>query len=958
MIVCAFSSYNFGIFASQHQTMAYPFQSIEKKWQSFWASNHTFSAKFPSDKPKYYVMDMFPYPSGAGLHVGHPLGYIASDVVARYKRHKGYNVLHPQGYDSFGLPAEQYAIQTGQHPAKTTETNINRYREQLDRLGFSFDWGREFRTSEPSYYRWTQWIFMQLFNAWYDNKTDQARPIDELINHLAAHGTKNLSAHCDEDTTSLTADQWSSLSEDEQQAYLLHYRMTYLAESEVNWCPQLGTVLANDEVVNGVSERGGYPVEQKKMKQWMMRISSYAERLLNGLNTIDWPEPLKEMQRNWIGRSVGATVRFKVNNHDAEIEVFTTRPDTLYGVTFMTLAPEHDLVDRITTSDHKAEVDNYVKQSANRSERDRMSDVKNITGVFTGSYAIHPLSGKKVPIWVGDYVLAGYGTGAVMAVPCGDQRDFEFAKHFDIPITNIFEGVEITDAAHTEKGETRIANSDFLNGLNVSEATQAAIKHLEEIGAGTAKIQYRLRDAVFSRQRYWGEPIPIYFKNGIPHLLPEHCLPLTLPEVEKYLPTPTGAPPLGNAVDWAWDETKEKVVPVRLIDNKKVFPLELNTMPGWAGSSWYFNRYTDANNQNAFADRDKLDYWGKVDLYVGGSEHATGHLLYSRFWQKVLFDLGYVPMDEYAQKLINQGMILGESAFIYRKTGTQTYLSAGLIEGQTVEPIHVDVTYVDTSNVVAHDRLHEWRPEFAEATFELEKGQLIAKREVEKMSKSKYNVVNPDDICDQYGADTLRMYELFLGPIEQAKPWNTAGISGVSGFLNKFWRLFHNDQQFVVSDEQPSPAMLKSLHATIEKVTNDIEQFSLNTAVSAFMICVNELTSAKCNHRNILQPLTLLLAPFAPHICEELWEKLGHEKSLFDQPYPLADASHLKETRITYPISFNGKMRFTIDLDAEASKEEIEKAALADERTAQYIDGKAIKKVIVVPKKIVNIVIG
>ena len=938
--------------------MAYPFRSIENKWQSFWATNHTFSPKFPSTQPKYYVLDMFPYPSGAGLHVGHPLGYIASDVVARFKRHKGFNVLHPQGYDSFGLPAEQYAIQTGQHPAKTTETNINRYREQLDRIGFSFDWSREFRTSDPSYYRWTQWIFMQLFNAWYDTKADKAKPIDKLIKHLCQHGSQNLYADCDENTPSFTAFEWNALSNDEQKTHLLHYRMTYLAESEVNWCPQLGTVLANDEVVNGVSERGGYAVERKKMTQWMMRISSYADRLLKGLDSIDWPEPLKEMQRNWIGRSVGATVCFQVSNHDAEIEVFTTRPDTLFGVTFMTLAPEHALVDRITTDEQSDMVNRYVEQSANRSERDRMSDVKNITGVFTGAYAIHPLSGDKVPIWIGDYVLAGYGTGAVMAVPCGDQRDFEFAKHFDIPITNIFADVDISNAAHVEKGETRIANSDFLNGLTVADATQTAIAYLEKIGSGKAKIQYRLRDAVFSRQRYWGEPIPVYFKNEIPHLIPVHCLPLMLPQVEKYLPTETGDPPLGNATEWAWREADEKVVSVDLTDYKEVFPLELNTMPGWAGSSWYFNRYMDPKNQNEFVQKDKLDYWGMVDLYIGGSEHATGHLLYSRFWQKVLFDLGFVPVDEYAQKLVNQGMILGESAFIYRKTGTQTYLSAGLIQGQNVEPIHVDVTYVDANNVVSHEELPNWRPEFREATFELEDGLLIAKREIEKMSKSKYNVVNPDDICNQYGADTLRMYELFLGPIEQAKPWNTAGISGVHGFLNKFWRLFHENEKFLVSDESPSSRMLKSLHATIEKVTNDINQFSLNTSVSAFMICVNDLTASKCNHRTILEPLTVLLAPFAPHICEELWEKLGHTPSLSNEPYPIANPIHLKEMQITYPISFNGKMRFTLELNSEATKEEVEKATLSDERTAKYLDGKKIRKVIVVTNKIVNIVCG
>ena len=952
----AFSWHKFGIFASQDYTMAYPFRSIENKWQSFWAANHTFSPNFPSTKPKYYVLDMFPYPSGAGLHVGHPLGYIASDVVARFKRHEGFNVLHPQGYDSFGLPAEQYAIQTGQHPAETTETNINRYREQLDRIGFSFDWRREFRTSDPSYYRWTQWIFMQLFNAWYDIKADQAKPIDELIDHLSRHGSKSLDADCDENTPSLTAHEWNALSNDEQKTHLLHYRMTYLAESEVNWCPQLGTVLANDEVVNGVSERGGYEVERKKMIQWMMRISSYADRLLKGLDGIDWPEPLKEMQRNWIGRSVGATVCFQVSNHDVEIEVFTTRPDTLFGVTFMTLAPEHVLVDMITTDEQRDLVNRYVEQSANRSERDRISDVKNITGVFTGAYAIHPLSGDKVPIWIGDYVLAGYGTGAVMAVPCGDQRDFEFAKHFDIPITNIFANVDIANGAHTEKGETRIANSDFLNGLMVAEATQTAIDYLEKIGSGKAKIQYRLRDAVFSRQRYWGEPIPVYFKNGIPYLIPEHSLPLMLPQVEKYLPTETGDPPLGNASEWAWHEADEKVVSVDLIDNQEVFPLELNTMPGWAGSSWYFNRYMDPKNQKEFVQKDKLDYWGMVDLYIGGSEHATGHLLYSRFWQKVLFDLGYVPVDEYAQKLVNQGMILGESAFIYRKTGTQTYLSAGLTQDKNVEPIHVDVAYVDANNVVSYEELHKWRPEFGEATFELENGQLIAKREIEKMSKSKYNVVNPDDICDLYGADTLRMYELFLGPIEQAKPWNTAGISGVHGFLNKFWRLFHENEEFSVSDESPSSGMLKSLHATIEKVTYDIDQFSFNTAVSAFMICVNELTAAKCNHRAILEPLTVLLEPFAPHICEELWEKLGHTPSLSNEPLPIADSIHLKETQITYPISFNGKMRFTLDLNADATNEEVEQAALSDERTAQYLYGKTIRKVIVVPSKIVNIV--
>lgn len=936
--------------------MAYPFQSIEKKWQSYWAKNQTFAADSTSEKPKYYVLDMFPYPSGAGLHVGHPLGYIASDIVARYKRNKGYNVLHPQGYDSFGLPAEQYAIQTGQHPAITTAANIKRYREQLDQLGFSFDWSREVRTSEPDYYKWTQWMFLKLFASWFDTSESKARPIEELMTILEQSGNLNLQTHCDASTPEISADQWRAFSEKEKQTHLLNYRLAYLAETEVNWCPELGTVLANDEVVNGVSERGGYAVVRKKMTQWSMRISAYAERLLSGLETIDWPEPLKEMQRNWIGKSVGASVRFDIDGHQDIIEVFTTRPDTLFGVSFMTLAPEHPLVEQITTDAQKQDVQAYVETTASRSERDRMADVKNITGVFTGAYALHPFTEEKIPIWIGDYVLAGYGTGAVMAVPCGDQRDFDFAKHFDLPIKNIFADKDVSEAAHSEKTNTTIANSDFLNDLDVPKASKEVIRQLTAIGKGAAQITYRLRDAVFSRQRYWGEPIPIYFDNGTPRALPVEALPLHLPEVEKYLPTPEGAPPLGNATEWAWDAQQQKVVSNTEIDHKRVFPLELNTMPGWAGSSWYFNRYMDAGNTSQFADKTALDYWGAVDLYVGGSEHATGHLLYARFWQKVFFDLGYVGVEEFAKKLVNQGMILGNSAFVYRKSGTQTFLSRGLVGDNSVEPIHVDINLVDTSDAVDIEALKQWQPHFQEATFELEDGKLLSKREVEKMSKSKYNVVNPDDICQTYGADTLRMYEMFLGPIEQAKPWNTAGITGVFGFLNKFWRLFHSGDVFTISDEAPSKEALKALHGTIEKVTQDIEQLSLNTAVSAFMICVNELTSLGSNQREILEPLTILLSPFAPHICEELWALLGHESSIVEAPFPEANKKHLIESTKSYPISFNGKVRFTLDIDVSADPKSIETLVLNDERTQQQLAGKVVRKVIVVPNKIVNVV--
>ena len=936
--------------------MGYNFLEIEKKWQDYWAKNQTFKAENKSTLPKYYVLDMFPYPSGAGLHVGHPLGYIASDIYARYKRHKGFNVLHPQGYDSFGLPAEQYAIQTGQHPNITTQTNINRYREQLDRMGFSFDWSREVRTSQADYYKWTQWIFLLLFDSYYCKKANAAQPIKDLIIHFEQKGNQDLEAVCDENTATFTATDWSSFSAKEQQEVLLMYRLAYLSETEVNWCPELGTVLANDEIINGVSERGGFPVTKKKMKQWSMRIGAYAERLLQGLNTIDWPDSLKEMQRNWIGKSIGANVRFEIQNHEGTIEVFTTRPDTLFGVTFMTLAPEHDLVQIITTDDQKKAVAAYVEASAQRSERDRMADVKTISGVFTGAYALHPLTQEPVPIWIGDYVLAGYGTGAVMAVPCGDQRDYDFAKHFDISIRNIFEGADISKEAFTEKGKTQITDSDFLNGLVFKEAMATVIERLEKDGSGEGTINFRLRDAIFSRQRYWGEPIPVYYKEGLPVCLKPENLPLVLPEVEQYLPTPEGAPPLGNATIWAWDAANEKVVSNTAINETTVFPLELNTMPGWAGSSWYFNRYMDADNSEAFVSKEAVDYWQEVDLYLGGSEHATGHLLYSRFWQKFLFDLNLLPVEEYAKKLINQGMILGSSAFVYRKKGTQEYISKNCIEEFEVDAIRVDVSLVNSSNELDTEGLKNWQSQFKEATFVLEDGVYVVGREVEKMSKSKYNVVNPDLICEQYGADTLRMYEMFLGPLEQAKPWNTAGISGVYSFLKKLWRLYHPNEAFFVSEEKASKESLKSLHQTIKKVTEDIENFSFNTCISSFMICVNELTSQKCNEREVLEPLAILLAPFASHTAEELWELLGHNSSVSKVVFPIHEPSYLVESSKNYPVSFNGKMRFTIELSLELQAKEIEEIIMNDDRTQQQLQGRTPKKVIVVPGKIINIV--
>ena len=944
--------------------MLYNHKEIEAFWQEYWAKYQTFKAQNNSTKPKYYVLDMFPYPSGAGLHVGHPLGYIASDIVARYKRHKGFNVLHPQGYDSFGLPAEQYAIQTGQHPAVTTAQNIARYREQLDKIGFSFDWSREVKTSDPDYYRHTQWIFIQLFNSWYNNDTDKAEPIETLITLFEKQGNGKVNAPCDDDTPTFTAAQWHAMTAESKQRHLLKYRLTYLAETEVNWCPALGTVLANDEIVNGVSERGGHPVIRKKMTQWSMRITAYAERLLQGLDTIDWSESIKESQRNWIGKSVGASINFALPQGEHKIEVFTTRPDTLFGVTYLTLAPEHPLVPLITTEEQRAEVEAYIAATAKRSERDRMADTKTVSGAFTGAYAVHPLTGKQLPIWIGDYVLASYGTGAVMAVPAGDDRDYAFAKHFKgakgMPeVINIFDK-DISENAFTDKEGMTYQNSDILNGCtNFGEAVAKVLAALEAKGAGKAKVNYRLRDAVFSRQRYWGEPFPVYYKNGLPQMIGEEHLPIHLPEVEKYLPTEEGNPPLGNATTWAWDTATYKVVSNELIDNQTIFPLELNTMPGWAGSSWYWLEYMmEKDARGTFPTKPVVDYWQNVDLYVGGSEHATGHLLYSRFWNKFLKDRGFAPTEEPFKKLINQGMILGMSAFAYRLEGTNTFVSKNQIKGQSVQPIHVDVSLLkDTSDELDIEKFKVWRKEFANAEFILEEdGKYITGREVEKMSKSKYNVVNPDDICEQYGADTLRLYEMFLGPLEQAKPWNTAGISGVYNFLRKLWRLYFNDNGWQVTDEAPTPEMLKALHKTIKKVNEDIENFSFNTSVSQFMICVNELSSLKCHHRDVLAPLSVLVAPFAPHIAEELWKRLGNTESVTYAPYPVHEDKYLQEDSKEYPVSFNGKVRFKRAFATTMTPAEIEQAILADPQTAEQLQGNAPKKVIVVPNRIINIV--
>lgn len=993
--------------------MDYQFKEIEQKWQQFWAQNQTFKAEDKSSKPKYYVLDMFPYPSGAGLHVGHPLGYIASDIFARYKRLKGFNVLHPMGYDSFGLPAEQYAIQTGQHPAITTEDNIATYRRQLDQIGFSFDWSREVRTSSPDYYKWTQWIFMQLFNSWYNKDAEKAQSIDQLVEHFATKGSAGINAVCDDEILSFTADEWKAFSNEEQQSELLKYRLTYLRESTVNWCPALGTVLANDEVKDGFSERGGYPVEQKKMTQWSMRITAYAERLLQGLDTIDWPEPLKEMQRNWIGKSTGASVKFRIsdlgirNSDKSEIEnptsefieVFTTRVDTIFGVTFLVIAPEHELVSALTTPEQKAEIEAYITQTKKKSELDRMADAKTVSGAFTGSYVLNPLNGQPIPIWIADYVLAGYGTGAVMAVPSGDQRDYLFAKHFNLPIVQILDIQNIETEADPTKEGTYI-NSDFINGLAYKEATAAVVAKLEEINAGKAKVNFRMRDAIFGRQRYWGEPVPVYFKDGLPYLINESHLPLLLPEIDKYLPTETGEPPLGRAEDWKYEGG---------------LAYELSTMPGWAGSSWYWYRYMDAQNDKEFASRKAIEYWKDVDLYIGGSEHATGHLLYSRFWNKFLKDLDLVVEEEPFKKLINQGMIQGRSNFVYRLFFTlipekENYTSLDAIKIHNtntgefppiyisydkldelqddekraaiidflkfrfkeelqkinatisndeikIGKLHVDVNIVE-NDILDIEKFKKWRNDLSGAEFILN-SKYICGVEVEKMSKSKFNVVNPDDIISRFGADTLRMYEMFLGPLEQSKPWNTNGIEGVFKFLRKFWRLFHNDAwEFGVTNAAPSKAELKSLHKIIKKVEEDIERFSFNTSVSSFMIAVNELTDLKCNNRAILQDMVIILSPYAPHICEELWSLLGNaDGTLSYAPFPKFNAEYLVEDEFAYPISINGKMKMNLSISLSLDVKDIEAAVLANADVQRYLDGKTPKKLIVVKGRIVNMVV-
>ncbi|MDD2674694.1 MAG: class I tRNA ligase family protein [Flavobacterium sp.] len=1003
--------------------MKYNPNEIEAKWQKYWLENQTFKAENNSEKPKYYVLDMFPYPSGAGLHVGHPLGYIASDVYSRYKRHQGFNVLHPMGYDSFGLPAEQYAIQTGQRPEDTTSVNIDGgtdkegnkiagYRKQLDKIGFSFDWSREVRTSNPDYYKHTQWIFIQLFNSWYNKNSDKAEDISTLVSIFSTEGNGNVNAVCDENIEAFSANEWNAFAKEQQERILLQYRLTYLAETEVNWCPGLGTVLANDEIVNGVSERGGFTVVRKKMTQWSMRISAYAERLLQSLNDIDWSESIKESQRNWIGKSVGATVEFNVQNSEAKIAVFTTRPDTIFGVTFMTLAPEHELVSQITTSEQKAEVHAYIEKTSKRSERERMADVKTISGVFTGAYAEHPFTKEQIPVWIGDYVLAGYGTGAVMAVPCGDERDYAFANFFKgqigmQEIKNIFDK-DISEAAFGAKEGFQLVDSDFLNGLDYKKGTQKVIAELEKLNQGKGKTNYRLRDAVFSRQRYWGEPFPVYYVNGLPQMIDAQHLPIILPEVEKYLPTEDGLPPLGNATVWAWNTETNSVVNTDLVDNKTIFPLELNTMPGWAGSSWYWMRYMDAHNENEFASKDALAYWESVDLYIGGSEHATGHLLYSRFWNKFLKDKGFAPTEEPFKKLINQGMILGMSAFVYRfswlvssapSEGNEMIKQMGsflisknkydkiikgdleelektrafylkklsdlfpekmpidTIGGIQINSIHVDVSMVNSSDELDIEKFKKSREEYNNAIFVTEEnGKYIVGREIEKMSKSKYNVVTPDDICTEYGADTLRLYEMFLGPLEQAKPWNTAGISGVFGFLKKLCRLYFEDNGLIVTNDAPTKDNLKSLHKTIKKVAEDIEGFSFNTSVSQFMICVNELSTQNCHSRAILEPLAIVISPYAPHIAEELWSLLGNTGSIATVAFPVFEAKYLVESEKEYPVSFNGKMRFTMVLPLDLTKEQIEEIVMKDERTIKQLEGRTPNKVIIVPGKIINLV--
>lgn len=926
--------------------MDYNFREVEPKWQKYWREHKTFKAEIRDDKPKYYVLDMFPYPSGAGLHVGHPLGYIASDIFARYKRLKGFNVLHPMGYDAYGLPAEQYAIQTGQHPAITTEKNINRYRQQLDILGLSYDWDREIRTCDPKYYKWTQWIFIRLFNSYYCNDAQQARPISELEEVFAKEGNANINA-ANSQPFVFTAEEWHSFGVREKSDILMNYRLAYLSDSMVNWCSELGTVLANDEVVNGVSVRGGYPVERKSMRQWSLRITAYAERLLQGLDSLDWTDSLKEIQRNWIGKSRGAAVYFTLENGE-RLEVFTTRADTLFGVTFMVLCPEHELIERITTEDRKKEVETYVRWAKNRSERERQAEVKKVTGVFTGSYAVHPLTNERVPIWISDYVLAGYGTGAVMAVPAHDSRDFAFARAFNLPVKQVVvpDGEQQEDtSAWTESKDSKsgtVVNSSFLDGLEVKQAIDRIIKYLSDNGIGYGTTNYRLRDAIFSRQRYWGEPFPVYYKDGVPETLGEDKLPLLLPEVDKYLPTASGEPPIARAKNWHTVEG---------------YPYDCNTMPGFAGSNAYSIRYMDPDNDTEFVSKRANDYWQNVDLYIGGSEHATGHLLYSRFITKFLFDIGVVCKDEPYRKLINQGMIQGRSNFVYRIKGTNRYVSYNLKDKYETDPIHVDINMVD-NDVLDLERFRQWRSEFNDAEFELEEGKYICGHEIEKMSKSLYNVQNPDDLVEKYGADTLRLYEMFLGPLEQSKPWDTKGIEGVGRFIRKFWKLYHDaDNNFFVSDAEPSKEELKILHKTIKKVQDDIERFSLNTSVSTFMICVNELGDIKCNKRGILEPLAVLLSPFAPHISEELWSLLGHDDSISFARFPEFDPGMLVENTFRYPVSINGKTRTYIEFDINVSKEEVEKTVLANGDIIRFMDGKPLKKLIFVPKKIVNLVV-
>ena len=944
--------------------MGYNFTEIEKKWQARWKENKTYRVVEDANKEKFYVLNMFPYPSGAGLHVGHPLGYIASDIFARFKRLQGYNVLNPMGYDAYGLPAEQYAIQTGQHPAVTTEQNINRYREQLDKIGFCFDWEREIRTCDADYYHWTQWAFIKMFNSYYDNDACSAKPIAELREKLASSGTAGINAACGKEI-SLTAEEWNAMNEQQQEETLMNWRIAFLGETMVNWCPQLGTVLANDEVVDGVSERGGFPVVQKKMKQWCLRVSAYAQRLLDGLETIDWTDSLKETQRNWIGRSEGTEMEFYVKDSEKHFTIFTTRADTIFGVTFMVLAPESELVAELTTPEQSEAVKAYIERTKKRTERERMVD-RSVSGVFTGSYAVNPLTGENIPIWVSDYVLSGYGTGAIMAVPAHDSRDYAFAKHFGIEIRPLIEGCDVSEESFDAK-EGIIINSpkaEFagcglsLNGLTVLEAIAATKKYVAENNLGRIKVNFRLRDAIFSRQRYWGEPFPIYYKNGVPYPIPEECLPLELPEVEKFLPTESGEPPLGHAKMWAWDTANNCVVDKALIDEKTIFPLELNTMPGFAGSSAYYLRYMDPKNDTALVSEEADKYWQNVDLYVGGTEHATGHLIYSRFWNKFLFDLGYSVVEEPFKKLVNQGMIQGRSNFVYRIKDTNTFVSLGLAKSYDVTPLHVDV------NIVKNDELdieafRAWRPEYNDAEFILEDGKYICGWAVEKMSKSMYNVVNPDTIVENFGADTLRLYEMFLGPLEQSKPWDTNGIDGCHRFLRKIWNIFFDkEDNLALSDEAPSREELKSIHKLIKKVSEDIPNFSYNTAVSAFMICANELSALKCNKRAVMELFAIVLSPFAPHLCEELWAALGHTTTICDAEWPAFNEEYLKEDSIKYTISFNGKARFTMDFATEASREEIEAAVIANEQSQKYIDGKSIKKVIVVPKKIVNIVIG